>query len=49
MLEMAAMPKETTKINAAKTLSRFEVYGVERNALKYNGKYFDEDLMVLVL
>lgn len=25
----------------------FEVYGVERNALKYNGKYYDEDLMVL--
>lgn len=25
----------------------FEVYGVERNALKYNGYYFDEDLMVL--
>ncbi len=25
----------------------FEVYGVERNALKYNGQYFDEDLMVL--
>ncbi|MBO1514404.1 GNAT family N-acetyltransferase [Metabacillus bambusae] len=25
----------------------FEVYGVERNALKFNGKYFDEDLMVL--
>lgn len=27
----------------------FEVYGVERNALKYNGQYFDEDLMVLIL
>ncbi|GEO27969.1 hypothetical protein AAC03nite_37540 [Alicyclobacillus acidoterrestris] len=27
----------------------FEVYGVERNALKYNGQYFDEDLMVLFL
>ncbi|MET4562342.1 RimJ/RimL family protein N-acetyltransferase [Lysinibacillus parviboronicapiens] len=25
----------------------FEVYGVERNALKFNGQYFDEDLMVL--
>lgn len=25
----------------------FEIYGVERNALKFNGKYFDEDLMVL--
>jgi hypothetical protein len=22
------------------------VYGVERNALKFNSKYFDEDLMV---
>jgi RimJ/RimL family protein N-acetyltransferase len=27
----------------------FEVYGVEKNALKFNGKYFDEDLMVLKL
>jgi RimJ/RimL family protein N-acetyltransferase len=25
----------------------FKVYGVERNALKFNGQYFDEDLMVL--
>jgi len=25
----------------------FEVYGVERNALKFNGQYFDEDLMAL--
>ncbi len=25
----------------------FEVYGVERNALKYGAQYFDEDLMVL--
>ena len=25
----------------------FDVYGVERNALKYNGRYLDEDLMVL--
>jgi len=25
----------------------FEVYGVERNSLKFNGQYFDEDLMVL--
>ncbi|MBD8068758.1 GNAT family N-acetyltransferase [Bacillus sp. PS06] len=27
----------------------FEVYGVEKNALKFNGQYFDEDLMVLKL
>lgn len=27
----------------------FEVYGVEQNALKFNGQYFDEDLMVLKL
>jgi RimJ/RimL family protein N-acetyltransferase len=27
----------------------FEVYGVEKNALKFNGKYFDEDFMVLKL
>lgn len=27
----------------------FELYGVERNALKYNGQYFDEDLMVLIV
>lgn len=25
----------------------FELYGVERNALKFNGQYCDEDLMVL--
>ncbi|NOU98577.1 GNAT family N-acetyltransferase [Paenibacillus planticolens] len=27
----------------------FKVYGVEQRALKYNGKYFDEDYMVLRL
>ncbi|WP_284639372.1 GNAT family N-acetyltransferase [Paenibacillus silviterrae] len=27
----------------------FESYGVERRALKYNGQYYDEDLMVLWL
>ncbi|WP_174496899.1 GNAT family N-acetyltransferase [Salirhabdus euzebyi] len=27
----------------------FEVYGVEKSALKFNGKYFDEDLMVIFL
>ncbi|MBS4172703.1 GNAT family N-acetyltransferase [Bacillus sp. FJAT-49736] len=27
----------------------FTVYGVERNALKFDGEYFDEDLMVLFL
>ena len=27
----------------------FEVYGTERNALKFNDHYFDEDLMVLKL
>ncbi|MDR6885214.1 GNAT family protein [Bacillus sp. 3255] len=27
----------------------FEVYGVEHNALKYNGQYYSEDLMVLKL
>lgn len=27
----------------------FDVYGVERNALKFNGAYFDEDLMALKL
>lgn len=27
----------------------FEVYGVEKNALKYNGTYYHEDLMVLKL
>jgi len=25
----------------------FEIYGVERNALKFNGHYWDEDFMVL--
>ena len=36
--------------NSAKNLYNslgFEVYGVECNALKFNGQYFDEDLMVL--
>lgn len=27
----------------------FEVYGTERRALKFNGQYYDEDLMVLTL
>lgn len=27
----------------------FETYGLERNALKFDGEYFDEDLMVLRL
>ncbi|BFT72233.1 GNAT family N-acetyltransferase [Paenibacillus sp. P36] len=27
----------------------FEIYGVEHKALKYNGQYFDEDLMVLYI
>ncbi|HEX6594165.1 MAG TPA: GNAT family N-acetyltransferase [Bacillota bacterium] len=27
----------------------FEVYGVERNALKFNEQYFDENLMVLYI
>ena len=27
----------------------FEVYGVERHALKFNGQYFDEDWMVLFI
>ncbi|WP_230199431.1 GNAT family N-acetyltransferase [Bacillus ndiopicus] len=38
--------------SSAKTLYKslgFEVYGVERNALKFNGQYFDEDLMVLYI
>ena len=37
--------------SSAKKLYRslgFKTYGVEPNALKYNGKYFDEDLMVLI-
>lgn len=36
--------------DSAKKLYRslgFEVYGVEEKALKFNGLYFDEDLMVL--
>ncbi|OCT11599.1 acetyltransferase [Paenibacillus pectinilyticus] len=27
----------------------FEVYGVERNAMKFNGQYYDEEFMVLRL
>ncbi|WP_407268264.1 GNAT family N-acetyltransferase [Radiobacillus sp. PE A8.2] len=37
---------------AAKELYKsvgFEVFGTERNALKYNGEYYDEDLMVIQL
>ncbi|WP_413382029.1 GNAT family N-acetyltransferase [Alkalihalobacillus sp. 1P02AB] len=37
---------------AAKSLYQsigFEVYGVERNALKFNEQYFDEELMVLYI
>lgn len=36
--------------NSAKKLYKslgFKVYGVEKKALKFNGQYFDEDLMVL--
>ncbi|RCW49073.1 GNAT family N-acetyltransferase [Paenibacillus prosopidis] len=41
-----------SKNDSAKKLYKsvgFEVYGTERNALKFNGQYFDEDLMVLKL
>ncbi|SDN68276.1 Protein N-acetyltransferase, RimJ/RimL family [Paenibacillus sp. yr247] len=41
-----------SKNESAKRLYKslgFEVYGLERNALKYDGQYFDEDLMVLKL
>ncbi|NRD80113.1 GNAT family N-acetyltransferase [Bacillus sp. BRMEA1] len=37
---------------AAKNLYKsigFQLYGVERNALKFNGIYYNEDLMVLTL
>jgi RimJ/RimL family protein N-acetyltransferase len=27
----------------------FEAYGAERNALKFNGQYYDQDLMVYKL
>ena len=36
--------------NSAKKLYKslgFEVYGIEKKALKFNGQYFDEDLMVI--
>ncbi|QGQ98046.1 GNAT family N-acetyltransferase [Paenibacillus psychroresistens] len=38
--------------NSAKKLYKsvgFEVYGTERNALKFKGQYYDEDLMVFKL
>ena len=41
-----------SKNNSAKKLYHslgFMVYGVERNALKFNDQYFDEDLMVLTI
>ena len=39
-----------SKNDSAKKLYKslgFEVYGVEKNGLKFNGQYFDEELMVL--
>ncbi|MEC5423506.1 GNAT family N-acetyltransferase [Virgibacillus sp. C22-A2] len=45
-INLTVVSENNTAKNLYKTLG-FEVYGVERNALKFNGQYFDEDLMVL--
>ena len=45
-INLAVVSENRSAKNLYKSLG-FEVYGVERNALKFNGQYFDEDLMVL--
>lgn len=50
-LEQINLAVVTENISAKKLYESlgFEVYGTERNGLKFNGNYFDEDLMVLKL
>jgi RimJ/RimL family protein N-acetyltransferase len=45
-LNLTVVSQNETAKKLYKSLG-FQVYGVERNALKFNGQYFDEDLMVL--
>ena len=47
-INLAVVTENHSAKNLYKSLG-FEVYGTERNALKFNGEYFDEDLMVLKL
>jgi RimJ/RimL family protein N-acetyltransferase len=47
-INLAVVSKNDSAMNLYKSVG-FEVYGVERNALKFNGEYFDEELMVLKL
>jgi len=50
-LEQINLTVVSENLSAKKLYSSigFETYGVERNALKSNGVYYDEDLMVLFL
>lgn len=45
-INLAVVSENSSAKKLYKSLG-FEVYGVERNALKFNGQYFDDDLMVL--
>ena len=47
-LNLAVVSENAAAKKLYKSLG-FEGYGMERNALKFNGRYFDEDLMVLRL
>jgi RimJ/RimL family protein N-acetyltransferase len=45
-INLTVVSENKTAMKLYKSLG-FELYGVERNALKFNGQYYDEDLMVL--
>lgn len=45
-IKLAVMSENSSAKKLYQSLG-FKTYGVERNGLKYNGEYFDEDLMVL--
>lgn len=45
-IKLAVMSENSSAKKLYQSLG-YKTYGVERNGLKYNGEYFDEDLMVL--
>lgn len=47
-LDLAVVTNNHSAKNLYSSLG-FEVYGTERRAMKFNGNYYDEDLMVLFL
>ncbi|WP_274365975.1 GNAT family N-acetyltransferase [Paenibacillus thermotolerans] len=47
-LHLTVVSANDSAIKLYKSLG-FEVYGIERDALKFNGQYFDEELMALRL